>query len=76
MTENILLTPENLLSIREDDQEETMIKEFLKQLDGKYYHRKIEARLDEMKKFPLLGEDGHHFINTFHYVKLQPKFNR
>ena len=76
MADNILLTPENLLNIREDDKEETMIREFLKQLDGKYYPRKIEARLDEMKKFPLLGEDGRYFINTYHYVKIKPKFNR
>lgn len=76
MADNILLTPENLLNIREDDKEETMIREFLKQLDGKYYHRKIEARLEEMKKFPLLGEDGRYFINTYHYVKIKPKFNR
>ncbi|MCQ2358753.1 MAG: hypothetical protein MJ055_01630 [Phascolarctobacterium sp.] len=73
MADNVLLTQENLLRIIEDNEEENRIREFLKKLDGKYYHRKIEIRLDEMKKFPLLGEDGYSFINTYHYVKLKPK---
>ena len=54
-------------------QEENKIKEFLKQVDSSYYHRKIENRLGEMKKFPLLGEDGNLFMNTYQYVNLFPK---
>lgn len=50
--------------------EEIKVKEFLKQVDSSYYHRKIENRLYEMKKFPLLGEDGGLFKNTYQYVNL------
>lgn len=56
--------------------ENIKLREFLKQVDGKYYHRKIENRLDEMKRFPLLGEDGSMFINAFRYVNIIPKPKR
>lgn len=53
--------------------EENKIREFLKQVDHSYYHRKIENRLGEMRKFPLLGEDGSLFNNTYQYVNLFKK---
>lgn len=56
--------------------EEIKIKEFLKQVDHSYYHRKIENRLGEMKKFPLLGEDGRLFMDTYQYVNLFQKKNK
>lgn len=59
-----------------DLSENIKLREFLKQVDGKYYHRKIENRLDEMKRFPLLGEDGSMFINAFRYVNIIPKPKR
>lgn len=58
----------------EDTKESLRLREFLKQVDGKYYHRKIENRIEETKRFPLLGEDGYLFINTYQYVNLVPRF--
>lgn len=57
----------------EDAEEESKIRAFLKEVDSKYYHRKIANRMEEMKKFPLLGEDGSSFFNTYQYVTLIPK---
>lgn len=57
----------------EDPEEESKIRSFLRQVDSKYYHRKIENRMEEMKKFPLLGEDGSSFFNTYQYVTLVPR---
>jgi len=57
----------------DDIKESIKLREFLKQVDGQYYHRKIANRLEEMKRFPLLGEDGQIFINTYQYVNLVPK---
>ena len=44
----------------ENSKEISKIKEFLKQVDKKYYHRAIQHR----------GEDGRLFLNTFQYVNL------
>lgn len=57
----------------DEEKEENKIKEFLKQVDRTYYHRKIENRLGEMKKFPFFGEDGKLFLNTYQYVKIFQK---
>ena len=60
----------------EDLANDIKLKEFLKQVDGKYYHRKIENRLSEMRRFPLLGETGQMFINTYQYTNLVPKLKK
>lgn len=62
--------------ITEQDKDEVKIKEFLRKVDSRYYHRKIENRLEEMHKFPLLGEDGSLFINTYQYINLVPKLKK
>lgn len=64
------------LEVDSDSTDNLKIREFLKQVDRKYYHHKIENRLDEMKRFPLLGENGAMFINAFHYVNIMPKPKR
>ena len=46
------------------------IKEFLKQVDKKYYHRAIQNRQASSSVFPHRGEDGRLFLNTFQYVNL------
>ncbi|MCQ2373956.1 MAG: hypothetical protein MJ050_07750 [Phascolarctobacterium sp.] len=66
---NIELVLDNNL-VLEDMEEDSKIRAFLKQVDRKYYHRKIENRMEEMRKFPLLGEDGSSFFNTYQYVEL------
>lgn len=53
--------------------EDLKIKEYLKHVDGNYYHRKVQNRLGEMRTFPHLGEDGSLFTNTYQYVKLFQK---
>lgn len=71
------LTAEDLVNNTKNDIEnDVKLKEFLKQVDGKYYHRKIENRLEEIKRFPLLGENGQMFINTYQYVHLVPKLKK
>lgn len=62
--------------ITETDNDEIKIKEFLKKVDSRYYHWKIKNRMEEMRKFPLLGEDGSLFINTYQYVNLVPKLKK
>lgn len=57
----------------DNPKEDIKIQEFLRRVDNSYYHRKIENRLNEMKKFPHLGESGRLFMNTYHYVNLIPK---
>jgi len=59
---------ENNITNIEDDYK---IREFLKQVDGKYYHHKIENRLSELRRFPLLGEDGKLFVNAYQYVNIR-----
>lgn len=54
----------------EDEKESFKIREFLKQVDKKFYYRAIENRKKEGKIFPHQGEDGKLFINTFQYVNL------
>lgn len=50
----------------ENSKEISKIKEFLKQVDKKYYHRAIQ----NSSVFPHRGEDGRLFLNTFQYVNL------
>jgi hypothetical protein len=54
----------------EDTKEISKIKEFLKQVDKKYYHRAIQNRQAAGSVFPHRGEDGRLFLNTFQYVNL------
>lgn len=50
----------------ENSKEISKIKEFLKQVDKKYYHRAIQNRQASSSVF----EDGRLFLNTFQYVNL------
>ena len=59
--------------IMNDDKEESKIREYLKQVDKKFYYRAIENRKKEGKVFPHRGEDGKLFVNTFQYVNLFKK---
>lgn len=54
----------------ENSKEISKIKEFLKQVDKKYYHRAIQNRQASSSVFPNRGEDGRLFLNTFQYVNL------
>lgn len=54
----------------ENDKEESKIREYLRQVDKKFYYRAIENRKKEGKVFPHRGEDGKLFANTFQYVNL------
>lgn len=51
----------------ENSKEISKIKEFLKQVDKKYYHRAIQNRQASSSVFP---QDGRLFLNTFQYVNL------
>lgn len=59
--------------IMNDEKEDSKIREYLKQVDKKFYYRAIENRKKEGKVFPHLGEDGKLFVNTFQYVNLFKK---
>ena len=56
--------------IMNDEKEDSKIREYLKQVDKKFYYRAIENR---KKVFPHRGEDGKLFVNTFQYVNLFKK---
>ena len=60
-------------SMEDIKKEENKIREFLKQVDRKFYHRAIENRKKEGKVFPHRGEDGKIFMNSFSYVNLKLK---
>lgn len=51
--------------IMNDEKEDSKIREYLKQVDKKFYYRAIENRKKEGKVFPHRGEDGKLFVNTF-----------
>lgn len=58
--------------LEEDDDEELKLKEFLKKVDGNFYHKIIENRqMNTAKYFPHRGENGSDFMDTFQYVKLK-----
>ena len=59
--------------IMNDEKEDSKIREYLKQVDRKFYYRAIENRKKEGKVFPHRGEDGKLFVNTFQYVNLFKK---
>ena len=59
--------------IMNDEKEDSKIREYLKQVDKKFYYRAIEKRKKEGKVFPHRGEDGKLFVNTFQYVNLFKK---
>lgn len=59
--------------IMNEELENSRIREYLKQVDKKFYHRAIENRKKEGKVFPHRGEDGKLFVNTFQYVNLFKK---
>lgn len=54
----------------ENEKEESKIREYLRQVDKKFYYRAIENRKKEGLVFPHRGEDGKLFANTFQYVNL------
>ena len=59
--------------IMNDEKEDSKIREYLKQVDKKFYYRAIENRKKKGKVFPHRGEDGKLFVNTFQYVNLFKK---
>ena len=59
--------------IMNDEKEDSKIREYLKQVDKKFYYRAIENRKKEGKVVPHRGEDGKLFVNTFQYVNLFKK---
>ena len=59
--------------IMNDEKEDSKIREYLKQVDKKFYYRAIENRKKVGKVFPHRGEDGKLFVNTFQYVNLFKK---
>ena len=59
--------------IMNDEKEDSKIREYLKQVDKKFYYRAIEYRKKVGKVFPHRGEDGKLFVNTFQYVNLFKK---
>ena len=59
--------------IMNDEKEDSKIREYLKQVDKKFYYRAIENRKKEGKVFPHRVEDGKLFVNTFQYVNLFKK---
>ena len=59
--------------IMNDEKEDSKIREYLKQVDKKFYYRAIENRKKEGQVFPHRGEDGELFVNTFQYVNLFKK---
>ena len=52
--------------IMNDEKEDSKIREYLKQVDKKFYYRAIENRKKE-------GKVGKLFVNTFQYVNLFKK---
>ena len=59
--------------IMNDEKEDSKIREYLKQVDKKFYYRAIENRKKEGKVFPHRGEDGKLFVHTFQSVNLFKK---
>lgn len=59
-----------MVMLKDDEREILRIKEFLAQVDKRYYHRIVENRKNNMRVFPHNGEDGKLFLNTFQYVNL------
>ena len=62
-----------VMSSREDEQEDCKIREYLKQVDKKFYYRAIENRKQESRVFPYNGKDSKLFANTFSYVHIKRK---
>ena len=53
------------------DEEELKLKEFLKKVDGNFYHKIIENRqMNTAKYFPHRGENGAMFSNIYRYVSI------
>lgn len=59
--------------IMNDEKEDSKIREYLKQVDKKFYYRCYREQEKEGKVFPHRGEDGKLFVNTFQYVNLFKK---
>lgn len=57
----------------DDVKENFKIREYLKQVDKKFYYRVIENRRENFKVFPHCGEDGRLFLNTYQYVTITNK---
>ena len=58
-------------SLVDDIKEELKLKEFLKKVDTKFYHRVIENRQQYVGRyFPHRGENGAMFSNIYRYVSI------
>ena len=53
-----------------ENEECLKMKEFLKRVDERFYHRAVENSKRIGKYFPHRGEDAKMFENTFYYVNL------
>lgn len=63
----------NKVSIFADDKNDvSKIREYLKEVDKKLYHRAIINRKQNGMVFPHNREDVKLFINTYQYLKLFP----
>lgn len=61
------------LSYMQDEKEDSRIREYLKQVDQKFYYRAIENRKRESMIFPYNGKDSKLFVNPFSYVHIVKK---
>lgn len=58
-------------SLVDDFKEELKLKQFLKKVDTKFYHRVIENRQQYVGRyFPHRGENGAMFSNIYRYVNI------
>lgn len=61
------------MSIGVDEKEDCKIREYLRQVDKKFYYRAIENRKRESRVFPYNGKDSKLFANAFSYVHITRK---
>ena len=59
-----------VMSHIEDEQEDCKIREYLRQVDKKFYYRAIENRKKESRVFPYNGKDSKLFANAFSHVHI------
>lgn len=60
----------SITALMENEKESFRIREYLRKVDRKFYHRAIENRKRASEDFPYRGEDGKAFANTYKYVSL------
>ncbi|MGM9570464.1 MAG: hypothetical protein ACI3XC_10345 [Phascolarctobacterium sp.] len=61
------------MSFDVDEKEDCKIREYLRQVDKKFYYRAIENRKRESRVFPYNGKDSKLFANAFSYVHITRK---